>query len=1335
MLLLNNTLISLLIIIIFILGLTKADFTVSDSMPACKGFTITNSDATQNQFGYAVDGGGDFNGDDIPDIVISTYNDPSPSTVYVVYGQSSGNSNIDVNTMTPTQGFKITGLMVFNFDNPNFITLAGDLDGDGLADLVIGTTRQDSATGACFVIYGKPGGYSSFDISSLTPAMGFKISGPGGWEVNTRLDINGDGLNDLVSTSSGTDSGFGAIFVVYGSGTRPTSFTTTSLAPPQGFKISGFFQAYIGSSFASAGDFDGDGIDDFTFTAPGALSDQGVSYVVYGKPTKFSSFSVTDSSAAGRFTVRGASSIPYKLCLAASDAGDFNGDGYSDVLWGSALTNSNQGYVTLIYGANGGPPDFEFSGLSSSRGLTLTGASVGDFLGSCLSSLKDLSGDELTEILVGSKGALSTGVVYVIYGRDDEPTNIDIATLTDDQGLKIIGSTSGSLFGQSVRDIGDINGDGASDIVIGAPGTGITGKVYVVYGANAWACNTCSTFKTCLTCEPGYDYKWNGVCYKECPVQAPYKLNWECFSSDPTPPPNLARGDITLSDTVPACKGFTITNSAAGNKQFAYAVNGGGDFNGDGILDIIISDYQDPNPSNVYVIYGRGDGYSNIDVNTMSTIQGFRITGLMIRNDDNSNFISLAGDLDGDGMADLVIGASQADSGAGAVYVIYGGTGYIDFPISSLPSTAVKISGAGGWNVNTRTDINGDEINDLIISSKAADSNKGAIYVIYGSTARLSSFNIISTPLTFPVGFKISGVTGNYLGTALASTGDFNGDDIDDFVFSAPDAPGSPGKAYVIYGDESPFSDFVVTSLATSDRFLLTGANPMYQLSSVASDAGDFNGDGVADVLLGTPEINTDQGSALLIYGGQSDFGVTGMTGTQGMKLEGVSLRDLLGSSISSLQDMNGDGISEILVGAPGYSYNKGVMYLLFGRDDDPPTIDLDTFTATDGFKILGDTAGSLFGTSVRDIGDINGDGAADFIIGAPGSGATGRAHVVFGINAWACNTCDTFKKCQTCETGYDYTWNGVCYKDCPVEAPYKLNWECFSEDPIPPPDPVRGDITLSDTVPACKGFTITNSAAGNQQFAYAVHGGGDFNGDLIPDIIISDYQDPTPSNVYVIYGRGSGYANIDVNTMGTTDGFKITGLQIKNDDNSNFISLAGDLDGDDLADLVIGASQADSGTGAVYVIYGGTGYTNFPISSLPSTAAKVSGAGGWNVDTRGDIDGDGLADIIISSKGTASSTGDIYVIYGSSMRLSSFSASSITSPVGFRISGSALNTYLGTALASVGDFNGDDIDDFTFTVPGALSNQGQGYVIYGTGSTVTNFVVTSLASADGFKL
>lgn len=320
--LLINTLFSYFII--FSLGLlsAKSDFTVSNSMPSCKGFKISNS-GTEKKFGYAVDGGGDFNGDTIPDIVIAGYNEPNPTSVWVIYGRDDGYVDIDVNTMTSTDGFKISGFGVTNFDNPNYITLAGDIDDDGKADLIVGAVTHDSGAGACFVIYGGAG-YNDFDVTGTLPSTVAKISGPGGWNVNTRGDIDGDGINDLVSTSSAADATFGAVFVIFGSTTRLTSFDISSLTMPKGFKISGFASAYIGAAFANAGDFDGDGTDDFTFSAPGALTDQGVGYVVYGKEkTNWGDFAVSTSAAAGRFTMTGMPSI-WKLCLVASDAGDFS---------------------------------------------------------------------------------------------------------------------------------------------------------------------------------------------------------------------------------------------------------------------------------------------------------------------------------------------------------------------------------------------------------------------------------------------------------------------------------------------------------------------------------------------------------------------------------------------------------------------------------------------------------------------------------------------------------------------------------------------------------------------------------------------------------------------------------------------------------------------------------------------------------------------------------------------------------------------------------------------------------------------------------------------------
>ncbi len=185
-----NLLLSLFFLIQLLPSIRTQDYTIEDPLPSCKGFTI--SSPAGKQFGYFVDGGGDINDDGVPDMIISEY--VNPSTVYVVYGRKTGYPpNIDLSTMGSTQGFRIFGLILKCDDNRNVISSTADIDGDGISDIVIGAGDADGSKGAVYAIYGKPGGYSDFDVSSLPSDKGFKITSPtgrAGWNVNTKVDIN-----------------------------------------------------------------------------------------------------------------------------------------------------------------------------------------------------------------------------------------------------------------------------------------------------------------------------------------------------------------------------------------------------------------------------------------------------------------------------------------------------------------------------------------------------------------------------------------------------------------------------------------------------------------------------------------------------------------------------------------------------------------------------------------------------------------------------------------------------------------------------------------------------------------------------------------------------------------------------------------------------------------------------------------------------------------------------------------------------------------------------------------------------------------------------------------
>lgn len=390
---------------------------------------------------YSLSPAGDVNGDGYSDVLVSVFTNEfgvsKDGKVQLLLGTGNG--------LGSAPAWTIEGKGGTNFGES--IAQAGDVNGDGYFDVIIGASRFSNGEdneGAAFVYYGSPSGLSS------TPAWtmeGNQANSFFGISVSTAGDVNKDGYADVIIGAhyfDGGETNEGRVFIYLGSasGLGKTPFFTA-----EGDQVNAFF----GKAVACAGDVNRDGYSDVLIGAPGYDNGQineGRAYLYLGTymgMTQSASWTGESNQAEAN----------YGNTVAA--AGDVNGDGFSDAIIGSNRYDEGQSNVGKIFVYMGSA-----NGFSGFPDWTYTGNKIDGNMGISVASAGDINGDSYGEVIVGSYGfnpEVSTGDVFVFYGSRKGTTNEMI--MIDKKKYP------GGFIGMSVASAGDTNGDGYADILAG----------------------------------------------------------------------------------------------------------------------------------------------------------------------------------------------------------------------------------------------------------------------------------------------------------------------------------------------------------------------------------------------------------------------------------------------------------------------------------------------------------------------------------------------------------------------------------------------------------------------------------------------------------------------------------------------------------------------------------------------------------------------------------------------------------------------------------------------------------------------------------------------------
>jgi hypothetical protein len=853
----------------------------------------------QGQLGYSVATAGDLNGDGYSDVIVGEpyadqiFNGPNNGRVRLYYGGASGVDD------TPDWS---------SFGSPNSrlgwsLAPAGDVNGDGYDDFIGGAPFYDNgggAEGAVRVYHGSPTG-----PILAWEKLGTQVDAHLGSSVSTAGDLNDDGYADVIVaapdfTNTQTNQGRAYIYLG-GPGGLAANPVRTLDGPGAGDRL--------GYAVAAAGDVNGDLYDDVLVSAPyhdSGLTNQGIVYCLHG-----SAGGIDGSPDWSELGVQAGESFGGALSM----AGDVNGDGYTDVIVGSAYYDGGQtdeGRATVYLGGS--------SGLAASPIRTYESDQAEAHLGLSVGTAGDVNGDGYADVIVGipyfDAGQTNEGQMRIYYGTPTGPAQLPAASIDSDEAETSLGA--------SVQTAGDVNGDGASDIIVGAPlrGTDNAGRAQIYLGSADDYTETAA-----FVSEPNQvgANMGSGLGFAD--------VNGDGYSD--------LLGSAWFYDAGETNEGRIycwlggrdgISNPAdwyqdanQANGYFGRVCRSAGDVNGDGYEDAVATapgwTIPEQSEGGVWVYHGSPTGLSAADWTT----QGQQVFA------DCGWSAGAAGDVNGDGYGDLIVGVPgranpQTDEGAAWLYL--GSSTGLENTLE-VGWEGNQDGAKAGYSVACAGDVNGDGYSDLISGAPSFDdgqTNEGCVFVFFGGTELSISYSQILT----------RNQAGAQFGIAVAPAGDVNADGYSDVVVGAnrwSNAQNDEGSIAVYLGSPS--------GLATSPVFTYESNFADAFFGEWVSPAGDVNADGYADFVVGAPEYGAnDEGLVYVFEGtasGVSAVPIVFMTGPGGR----------FGQAVLGGGDFDGDGFPDLAVGAPYFTNGQseeGRVYLFYGNrhttGDEGPGLD-----------------------------------------------------------------------------------------------------------------------------------------------------------------------------------------------------------------------------------------------------------------------------------------------------------------------------------------------------------------------------------------------------------